>query len=77
MEEEKNTPRSPANSPKEESKDVIQLVEIENEVIPSAPASKPATTRKVSTKKSVGKIPSESKEPSPAKISASPSKQAN
>ena len=54
MEEEKLTPRSPANSPKGGLLEAVPAFDI-LEVIASVPVSKPATARKASAKKSVGK----------------------
>ena len=72
LEEEKLTPRSPANSPKEGLLDPVPAFNIE-EVIASVPVSKPATARKASVKKSVGKV-AEPKAVSPEKLSPVKSK---
>ena len=72
LEEEKLTPRSPANSPKEGLLEPVPAFDIQ-EVIASVPVSKPATARKASVKKSVGKI-AEPKAVSPGKLSPEKSK---
>ena len=66
LEEEKLTPRSPANSPKEGLHNPVPDFDIQ-EVIASVPVSKPATARKASVKKSVGKV-ADPKAVSPEKL---------